>query len=125
MSSSRKRLVPQVLYKGGILRAWQKKQAIVIQKQFFDTLPKLPETKKENADLAWLLYDLELDKRTKRFKLSQKEIVYTEFESALNRIVTPEPGEINDFIELLQHKLDQKLEDNPPDAPILTDPVLT
>jgi len=40
LSSSRKRLIPQVLYKGGILKTWGKKQAVVLQKRFFQTLPE-------------------------------------------------------------------------------------
>ena len=32
LSSSRKRLVPQLIYKGGILKAWQKKQAVALQR---------------------------------------------------------------------------------------------
>lgn len=42
LSSSRKRLIPQMLYKGGIFKAWGKKQCVAIQKSFFDTLPALP-----------------------------------------------------------------------------------
>lgn len=42
LSSSRKRLVPQILYKGGILKQWNKKQAVALQQSFYDTLPKMP-----------------------------------------------------------------------------------
>ncbi len=125
LSSSRKRLAPQMLYKGGILKAWKKKQAVALQTSFFETLPKLKEARKSKADIAWLLYDLKLDKKTNRFKLTQNKIVYTEFESALMQITTAEPGKIEDFIDVLQQKLDEKLEGNPPDAPTLTDLTLT
>ena len=40
LSSSRKRLVPQMLYKGGIFKAWGKKQCVVIQESFYNTLPE-------------------------------------------------------------------------------------
>jgi len=125
LSSSRKRLAPQMMYKGGILKAWGKKQAVALQTSFFLTLPKLKETPPEQADIAWMLYDLELDKKTNKFKLTQNKIVYTEFEPALRQITTTEPGKINDFIEVLQQKLDEKLEGNPPDAPTLTDITLS
>jgi hypothetical protein len=50
------------------------------------------------------------------------ETVYTLFKPALDKITTPEPGPVESFIDYLQNKLDEKLEDgNPPDAPILTD----
>ena len=41
LSSSRKRLAPQLLFKGGILHGWRKKIAVALNKSFFDTLPKL------------------------------------------------------------------------------------
>ena len=56
--SSRKRLIPQLLYKGGILHAWGKKQAVALQRVFFDTLPDLPGVSAADAEIAWFLYDL-------------------------------------------------------------------
>lgn len=125
LSSSRKRLAPQMLYKGGILKAWSKKQAVALQTSFFETLPQLKEVPKEKADVAWLLYDLVPHKHSTQLKLTQKRIVYTEFESALIQITTAKPGKVGDFIEVLQQKLDEKLEGNPPDAPTLTDITLS
>jgi hypothetical protein len=125
LSSSRKRLAPQMLYKGGILKTWGKRQAVALQTSFFETLPRLKETSPSKADIAWLLYDLKVDKRNNRFKLTQNRIVYTEFETALKQITTAEPGKVEDFIGVLQEKLDEKLEGNPPDAPTLTDIALT
>lgn len=124
LSSSRKRLIPQILYKGGILKAWQKKQAVVLQKVFFDTLPEMPIVDAKDADIAWMLYELKEDKDKKRFTLTQEQIVYTKFESAIERISKPEPGNVEEFIGLLQEKLDERLEGNPPDAPTLTDGML-
>ena len=121
LSSSRKRLIPQMLYKGGIFQAWKKKQAVALQKSFFETLPTLPRTSKSNADIAWFLYDLVEDKKTKQKTLTLIETVYTEFEPALLKIITPEPGNISEFIDILQSKLDDHLDKNPPDAPSLND----
>ncbi|MBI3717861.1 MAG: hypothetical protein HY252_04635 [Sphingobacteriales bacterium] len=121
LSSSRKRLVPQMLYKGGIFKSWNKKQAVALQKSFFKTLPQLPHVKKEKADIAWFLYDLVLDKSAKKFNLSLSKTIYTEFEPALLKITTPEPGSIKDFVSLLPNKLDERLEGNAPDAPSLKD----
>ena len=125
LSSSRKRLAPQMLYKGGILRAWGKKQAVALQTAFFETLPRLREVPEPKADIAWLLYDLKFHKKSKRFKLTHNKSVYTEFEPTLRQITTAEPGRIEDFIAVLQHKLDEKLEGNPPDAPTIADITLT
>ncbi len=49
------------------------------------------------------------------------DIIYTEFEPALLRITTPEPGEMSGFMGVLQNKLDEHLDENPPDSPSLTD----
>ncbi|MFP4528913.1 MAG: NotI family restriction endonuclease [Candidatus Kapaibacterium sp.] len=120
LSSSRKRLVPQMLYKGGIFKKWEKKQAVVLQKQFWDTLPVLPVVPEEKADIAWFIYDLEYNNKLKIFDVVLIEKVFTEFLPALDKIIIPTPGKVENFISLLQEKLDVKL-DNPPDAPALNE----
>lgn len=118
LSSSRKRLTPQLLYKGAILHGWNKKQVVVVQKSFFETLPNLPRVEQEYAEIAWYLYDLQ--RQSDQFDLVLSDVVYTEYWSAINRISTPEPGRLEDFIELLQQKLDNKLE-SPPDTQTILD----
>ncbi|KAA3612008.1 MAG: hypothetical protein D8M58_19875 [Calditrichaeota bacterium] len=122
LSSSRKRLVPQLVYKGGIFKSWNKKQCVVLQKGFFETLPKLPIVKNpENADFAWFIYDLKSNKNSDKLKLVLDDIVYTEFHPALNKILTPNAGKIESFVQELQSKLDNQLDINSPDAPTLID----
>src|SRR5438093_9867455 len=58
LSSSRKRLAPQLIYKGGILKAWGKKLVVVLHRRFFATLPSLTPVPQDEADIAWMLYDL-------------------------------------------------------------------
>lgn len=123
LSSSRKRLVPQMLYKGGILKAWEKKQAVALQRNFYETLPQLPEVEPEKAEIAWFLYDLESIEG--QFHLSLSKTVYTEFWPALNTITTPIAGNIGDFVDILQSKLDVKQDGTPPDAPTITDIALS
>ena len=108
LSSSRKRLVPQMLYKGGIFKSWGKKQCVVIQESFYKTLPELPEVPKERADIAWFLYDLILDPTDNQYHLTLVRTVYTEFSKALNIVITPRAGDIKDFYNLLQNKFDNK-----------------
>ena len=120
LSSSRKRLAPQLLYKGGIIHAWKKKSAVALDSHFFATLPKLKEVLPGRAEMAWLVYDLVLDRTTNTFRLQRTKTVYTGFESALVTITKSEPGNVSEFIAVLQDKLDEKLEDNnAPDAPTL------
>lgn len=120
LSSSRKRLIPQMLYKGGIFKSWNRKQAVTLQKGFFDTLPELPIVDQQKADIAWFLYDLKLNQQTNVYELYLHDTIYTEFSPALERITIPKPGDMAEFISILQNRLDEQLE-NPPDAPTLTD----
>ncbi|HHT9131174.1 MAG TPA: NotI family restriction endonuclease [Candidatus Tripitaka californicus] len=117
LSSSRKRLAPQLLFKGGILHSWGKKTVVALNKGFFDTLPRLEQVPKSDADIAWLVYDLEMIKEKSRkfgrYSLKKVDVVFTKFESALLSITTPSPGKVADFIKLLQEKLDEQL-DTPP-----------
>jgi hypothetical protein len=122
LSSSRKRLAPQLVYKGGILNAWKKRMAVALHSEFYKTMPKLPKVSRESANLAWLIYDLVYDATQKVYQLTPTKTIYTKFKPALDTIITPEPGPLEDFIETLQDKLDEHLENgNPPDAPSLTD----
>ena len=117
LSSSRKRLAPQLLFKGGILHSWQKKIAVALNKSFFATLPRLKEVSKSKADIAWLIYDLVLIKEkgqeSGRYSFKKVDEVFTEFEPALLSITTSSPGKVESFIKLLQEKLDDQIETPP------------
>lgn len=121
LSSSRKRLVPQLIYKGSILKSWGKKQAAAVHRTFYSTLPPLTEVDPRHADMAWLVYDLVLDAEQNRYQLGLHRTIYTMFEPALDEIITPPSGPIDDFTETLQDKLNKKLEDdeNSSEAPTL------
>ena len=115
LSSSRKRLVPQLLFKGGILNSWRKKTAVALNKSFFDTLPRLTRVPKDKADIAWLIYELQLTTADgeQRYKLTKIDEVFTEFAPSLLSISTPVPGQMMDFVKLLQERLDEQLETPP------------
>lgn len=100
----------------------KKKQTVALHRAFFETLPKLLEVKQEEADAAWLVYELDFIEAQNRFQLVACETIYTQFKPALQKITTPEAGPIDEFINELQAKLDTKLENAyPPDAPTLAD----
>jgi len=112
LSSSRKRLIPQIIAKGSILKQWNKKQVVALQTAFFNTLPELPEFDKSEADFAFFLYDLEPDKATNTLSLKIDRVVYTKFANALEQIAKFDAGSLSQFTELLQKKLDNKLSGN-------------
>ena len=93
LSSSRKRLAPQLIFKGGILNAWSKKTAVALNKAFFNRLPKLPQVSKTKADIAWLIYDLKPPANAgAQYEMFLERTVYTRFEPALNQITKSRPG---------------------------------
>ncbi len=113
LSSSRKRLAPQLLFKGGILNSWNKKIAVALNKEFFETFPVLERVPKSEADIAWFIYDLYLDETSKRYRLKKVDEVFTKFQQSLIAITTPHPGKVEDFVKILQEKLDEQLESSP------------
>lgn len=121
LSSSRKRLAPQLIYKGGILKAWNKKTAVILNKGFFDTLPHMSKVKPEDADMAWIIYDLVYSEDDHRYILTKINVVYTKFKEALDEITCSRPGKQSDFLKVLQGKLDKKLEETPSTTPTLQD----
>jgi hypothetical protein len=125
LSSSRKRLVPQMICKGGILKAWGKKMAVALHEGFYNTLPSLPVVEPTHADIAWLIYGLDLDTAANHYHLALRKIVHIPFQSALESITTPKPGALDQFLNVLQEKLDEKLGNgSPPDTPTLSDVVI-
>ena len=108
LSSSRKRLIPQIIAKGSILKQWNKKQVVALQTSFYNTLPVLPEFSKAESDFAFFLYDLVPDKKTKVLSLKLQRVIYTKFASALEQIAKFEAGSLGQFTEILQKKLNAK-----------------
>ena len=115
LSSSRKRLAPQLIFKGGILNTWKKKTAVALDAGFFGTLPKLREVAQDKAEMAWLVYDLKLNKADNLYTLKRTKTVYTKFNKSLDQITKSEAGDINDFVNVLQEKLVEKLGGTPPE----------
>lgn len=108
LSSSRKRLIPQIIAKGSILKQWNKKQVVALQSSFYNTLTSLPEFDKSESDFAFFLYDLIPNIDTKVLVLKLQRIVYTKFANALEQIAKFEAGSISQFTDILQKKLDAK-----------------
>ncbi|HYH85629.1 MAG TPA: NotI family restriction endonuclease [Pyrinomonadaceae bacterium] len=124
LSSSRKRLAPQLIYKGGILRAWRKRAAVVIDRKFFESLPNLSAVSSNKADIAWLVYDLQQVAADEPYHLVHHQTIFTEFGLALDTITRTEAGPVEDFIKTLQGKL-KKLKAGEPVTDTTLDEALT
>ncbi len=113
LSSSRKRLAPQLMFKGGILNEWNKKSAVALSRAFFNTLPTLNRVAKEDASVAWFVYDLIKNDVSGQYELCKVDEVFTLFDEALVRITTTKAGSLPSFLGQLQAKLDEKMESAP------------
>lgn len=120
LSSSRKRLAPQLLFKGGIINTWGKRQAVALQTAFYDTLPPLPRLSNvEEADMLWLLYDLE-DSGNGQLHLKLNDTVFTQSDGAMGQLMKAKPGSLDHFVVTLQRALDAKL--TAPDVAVIGQP---
>lgn len=118
LSSSRKRLAPQLIFKGGIFKAWNKRTAVALNRGFFETLPDLQEVSPGEADIAWFVYDLVKDDTNNVYALTKWKSLYTKFNESLEKITRSEAGDIATFVDVLQEKVDDKFQDGiPPDNP--------
>lgn len=97
--------------------------AVAVDSGFFATLPTLSQVPKDQADVAWLVYQLQASDEQGRYKLVRSQTVYTQFTSALQRITNADPGSEGDFLKILQRKLDEKQLGGsiPPDTSSLLD----
>jgi len=99
-----------------------KKTAVALNRGFFHTLPTLQEVEPSRADIAWFVYDLVHDTHSNVFQLKRWKAIYTKFNESLEKITRSEPGDMNDFLEVLQGKVDEKLDNNPPDTEVIDAP---
>ncbi|MDT7781077.1 MAG: hypothetical protein QOC99_3589 [Acidobacteriota bacterium] len=104
LSSSRKRFVSSLIYKGSIFRKWEKKMAVVIDRNFFDSLPKFREVHAEDADLAWLIYELRHDEAQNTFFLDRHHTFYTRFDSIYKSVLSRRLFDQKDLIKQLEVK---------------------
>ncbi|WP_068468773.1 NotI family restriction endonuclease [Candidatus Protochlamydia phocaeensis] len=122
LSTIRKRIAPQLIYKGSIFHAWQKRSAIALDKGLFDALPGFTEVDAHQSEVTWLVYDYASNNVDGINDLILHKTVHTLFEPTLFQITRVEPGLLESFISELQEQLDEQLDkDYPPDVPILED----
>jgi hypothetical protein len=108
LSSTRKRLMPQLLSKGEILQAWKTKQAILVDERFYQHVPDFKEVPPRDAEVVWLICTLDYNAKDNRYHLVLKKRVYTRFKEMLTEFAKSEAGDAKDFIEQLQKKLERE-----------------
>jgi hypothetical protein len=109
LSSIRRRIIPQMIYKGTIFHTWKKKVAVALDMFFFNSLPDLTEVPPDQAEVSWLIYEI-IKTGEEMNKLHKLKTIHTLFEPTLFQITRVESGPIEQFIVELQHRLDDHLE---------------
>ena len=95
--------------------------AVALDSAFFETLPELRPVDKAEAEIAWLVYDLEANPNPSQLALTRTKVIYTRFLDALNSITRPKVGDMDKFLRMIQAKVDEKLE-APPVTKLLENP---
>jgi Restriction endonuclease NotI len=110
LSSSRKRLAPQLRYKGYILNRWGRKLAVVVDRPFFNELRRITPFEmlldSANAEIAWFVYELQRQSPEAPYELTLVGTVFSDFAKTLERINTPIVGNEQDFVRKLQTRLE-------------------
>lgn len=102
-SSAQKRLVPQLQLKVPVFRRWGKRFFVVVDSQFFGSLPSFPTTTVANSEVTWLTYPISKDGPD--YAMQDVNVVYSQWDDVQNALregIAPDPAEI---VEELQSKL--------------------
>ncbi len=102
-SSAQKRLIPQLQLKVPVFRRWGKKFFVVVDTQFFKSLPEFRSTTQSNSELTWLVCPIEKIGQT--IQLSRTEPYFSQWDDVSNALRegrAPDPAEI---VAELQGKL--------------------
>lgn len=114
LSSSRKRLIPQLITKGKIIRHWGKKIAVAIDLGFYETLPPIEQVPVEDADLALLVFDMvEQESAGVPHTIKHVKSHYTSYDRMIATILDVRAGSVVKFQRDLQHKLFPPAETEP------------
>jgi Restriction endonuclease NotI len=100
-SSAQKRLIPQLQLKVPVFRRWGKKFFVVVDSQFFRSLPEFRTTTPANSELTWLVYPLA--KQAEAYQMQAVQPVFTEWadvETSLREGRAPDPSEILGELQL-------------------------
>jgi Restriction endonuclease NotI len=94
-SSAQKRLIPQLQLKVPIFRRWGKKFFVVVDTQFFNSLPDFRTTTPANSELTWLVYPFA--KVDGAYEMQDVRPSFTEWadvETSLREGRAPDPSEV-------------------------------
>lgn len=100
-SSAQKRLIPQLQLKVPVFRRWGKKFFVVVDSQFFRSLPEFRTTSAPNSELTWLVYSIA--RTGEAYSMQKARPIFTEWadvETSLREGRAPDPSEILTELQL-------------------------
>jgi hypothetical protein len=103
-SCAQKRLIPQLQLKIPVFRRWGKKFFVVVDTEFFKSLPRFPQTTASNSELTWLAYPIE--KTGEAFGMGNPHVIYSDWDEVQNSLREGKAPEPSDIVSELQAKLD-------------------
>jgi len=106
LSSFQEGLASKFAFRSRIVNAWGKKTAVALSRPLFEELPAFQTVAPEDADVAWLVYELGQQSASGNPSLRKWKTAYTTFREAHSKITRSNPGEIGSFVAELQRKLD-------------------
>ncbi len=102
-SCAQKRLMPQLQLKIPVFRRWGKKFFVVVDKEFFKSLPPFERTSQSNSELTWLIYPIE--HHGLKIELGNCEPIFSGWDDVQNSLREGRPPEPEDIVQELQAKL--------------------
>ena len=107
-SSGPKRLMPQPQIKVPTLRRWGKKMAVVVDRNFFESLGDMEEVDDlSSGDIAWFTIDFEEDDTGRQFRLVRDSVHITTLERAIEGLTGGSPVTLVEFENAIRSKLTQ------------------
>lgn len=77
-SSAQKRLMPQLQLKVPVFRRWGRRFFVVVDSQFFNSLPQFPAERAGAGELTWLIYPIE--RAGENYELGNVRVVHSQWE---------------------------------------------
>lgn len=109
-SSSKKRLVPQLIEKAPlVIRGFGKRFAVAVQPGLLGSLPRLPQVAPEDSELAIIQVDLVQDHASGRFRLTHMDTLHLRLDETLRTLAHQADGDLPKFEQAMKRKRSQLL----------------
>jgi Restriction endonuclease NotI. len=107
-SSAQKRLMPQLSLKVPVFRRWGKRFFVVVDKPFFDALPRIRRVEgKENSEITWLVYALNRNASGVGYSLSDPAVIFTLWDDVLVALREGEAPQQSEVLAEISTRLPQ------------------